>query len=197
MLPLREAQFCGLVRAPDWQAWLGEHVPDLLEDLRTFLKSGKGCRANKEKMLAIREVIYSKGLGDKFEQFVVHRYPLLVARTDQQAPACTRRQPKQDTLPVLPIPLASRNPKLNKHSVFKVYRPDLLSFPHKLIIQHQNRVELQKQVADFTKRMAGVSIVYIDDTAYIEYLLPKFADVASKLPEKMYETKMFQKPASH
>jgi hypothetical protein len=193
MLPLRETQFCGLVRAVEWQAWLGEHAPDLLESLRIFLKSGKGCRANKERMLAIREVLYARGLGERFEQFVIHRYPLLVAREDPQAPACVR-QPRQDIFPVLPIPLASRNPKLNKHGVFKAYRPELLSFPHKLIIQHQNRDELQKQVADFTKRMVGVSVITIDDTAYIEYVLPKFADVAAKLPEKMYETKMFQKP---
>ena len=188
MLKLRESQFCNLSRAAEWQAWLGEHAPDLLTDLKAFLRSGKGCKVNKEKMLVLREEIYKRNLGEKFEQLIIHRYPLLILR-EEPPQTCKVQVPKQNVAPVLPIPLASRNPSLNKHGVFKVYRPEMLSFPQKLIIQNKDKGLLQHQVDEFTKSMTGVSTLIIDDTAYIEYLLPKFADVASKLPEKLYETK--------
>jgi len=192
MLKLRENQFCALVRSAEWQAWLGEHAPDVLKDLRSFLIGGQGCRANREKMLAVREELYRKDLGQKFEQFITHRFPLLVVRDEPPQPA-QKQISRQNTHPSVPIPLSSRNPKLNKHGVFKIYRPEMLSFPHKLIIQNENRAELEEQVREFSQRMIGVSFVIIEDTAYIEYLQPKFADVLAKLPDHLYETKAYLK----
>jgi hypothetical protein len=192
MLPLRESQFCALIRAAEWRAWLGEHAPDLSNDLKAFLDGGHGCRANQEKMLAIREALYKRDLGIKFEQFVTHRYPMLVLRDDPPRPA--QRMPRQNVAPALPIPLESRDARLNKHNIFKHYRPDQLSFPHKVIISHPDKQELQRRVNAFTKQMVGVHVLYIDDTAYIEYLLPKFKDVVAALPDSMYETKARRNP---
>jgi hypothetical protein len=190
MLKLKESQFCGLSRAADWLLWLKDNALDLYEDLRTFHKMGRGCKANRERMMFIRDSLYKRSLGEKFEQFVMMRYPNLIVR--EELPPVPTRQTRQNTAPVLPIPLQSRNVKLNKHNVFRFYRPEMLTFPHKVIIQNNNKEELERLVREFTGKMIGVNILTIDDTAYIEYLLPKFVDVIPKLTPQMYETKAYR-----
>jgi hypothetical protein len=68
----------------------------------------------------------------------------------------------------------------------------MLTFLHKVIIQNNNKEELERLVREFTGKMIGVNILTIDDTAYIEYLLPKFVDVIPKLTPQMYETKAYR-----
>jgi hypothetical protein len=188
MLQLRQAQFCGLSKTNIWTGWLKIHAPDLLDELYKTQRSGKGCRANREMMLLIKNKLYERGLGDKFEALIAQKFPFIVDRKKDQP----RAQPVQKVITLLPVPPASKGIHLNKHNVFTVYRPDLLTFPHKLIIQDANKAERERKVSEFTTNKIGVNIVTIDDTAYIEYLLSKFADVLPKIQPTMYETKTYQ-----
>ena len=85
---------------------------------------------------------------------------------------------------------------LNRHDVFKMYRPDILSFPQKLIIVDHPK-NLYDRVQRFTQDKLAVDYIIIEDHAYIEYFDMKYAAVIDKIPREnrdiyLYRLKMRQ-----
>jgi len=77
-LELHISQYCALANSKDFHAWLKETADDLMADLEATLKSRRGCRVNKEKMLEIYKSLYERHLGDSFEKFIKERFPFLI-----------------------------------------------------------------------------------------------------------------------
>jgi len=186
MLKLKESQFCGMSRSKAWLEWIAAAAKDLHDDLVQTHKSGRGCRANREKMLSLRKALYDRGMGSRFEEFILKTFPFLIEREEPKQQQATV---VHKTVQSLPVPSQSKDHRLNKHKIFKYYRPDLLKFPHQLIIQDGDPKELERKVKEFVSDKIGVEILVIEDTAYIEYVMPKFADVLSKMSPKLYEIK--------
>jgi len=189
-LEIKTSSFCGLSRSKDWQAWLGAEAPDLLADLTKTLKSGQGCRANSDKMMEIYFDLQKRNKQDALDAFLKRRFPWLIKGEAPKSP------PPRTTPPVLPKTNSKDWNALNKHGVFKTYRPDILSFPRKLIIIDHHE-KLYNRVHRFIINKLAVDYFIIDNYAYIEYFEPKDAGIVDKIPKNQrdiykYRQKMAQ-----
>lgn len=164
-LEVKVKQFCALSRSKPWQIWLGQNAPDLLEELQEVLKK-YSCNKNKQKMVEIYNKIYELGLGARFESFIKNKYPVLISKSTKQV---EKKNFKKKII----------TDDINKHGVFKSYRPELLSFPQKTILVGNN---LEDRVRFFIRDKTSVDYVIIEDRAYIEYFNLKYSDVARKVP---------------
>jgi len=179
-MKVKTGTFCSLARHADWQAWLKIVAPKLLQDLENTINSHKGCRANSNKMMDIYHDLYKTGHGKKFEDFITQRFPWLIE--DQTKPTPSQIKKKITTIKkkgYISQPNPTNYNELNKHKVFNFYRPNILSFPQKLILTGDN---LFDRVHDFIKNKIGVDYIILDDTAYIEYFEQKHTDVVDKIP---------------
>ena len=178
---------CGISQSTDWQHWLGETDPELHSDLMLTLSKKRGCRTNSNKMKEIYVKLYDRGHGSSFEDFITRRFPWLIKSHE---PA----RPKQATKPFKALKPVKKQPKLttqqaedlNKHKVFKDYRPNILSFPQKLIISG-NPNNLQRRVQAFTRDKLAVDWIIIEDRAYIEYFKPQHAALVDRIPREKRE----------
>lgn len=175
---IKTAHFCGLSSATDFRNWLKGISPELYDDLVNA--PVKGCRAKQEKMIQIKEKLYAASKGPELESFIQRRYPYMIT----QAPPPVKEAPKHFEPPK---PKLVEQPKqtdhidnLNKHKVFKHYRPDLLTFPHKYIIVG-DPATLPDLIKAFTVDKVGVDSVIVDNHAYIEYFTRRYSDVAEKI----------------
>lgn len=181
---LRISNFCGLSRNQDWHTFLGEVAPDILKNLQAFLKANTGCKDAKDKMLQIYRDLYSKGLGNTFEDFIRKRFPYIIEFDDQPPPKAQRVRPKQKLIPPS---------GMNRHGVFKTYKPSVLTFPHKLILVDNDTNRLLKKVKEFLIDKVPIDYIVIGDTAYIEYLQKKYSDIVSQIPDSAKEIQQFRK----
>jgi len=136
-------------------------------------------------MIDIYKQLYSRNLGNQFEDFIRRRFPYIVESDDiklQRRPK--RTSPKKKSLP----PSA-----MNKHGVFKSYKPGILSFPHKLILVDSNSEQLVKRVKDFLADKVKIDYLIIGDTAYIEYLMKKYEDILHQIPQNAREIEQFRR----
>jgi hypothetical protein len=202
-MELRVSSFCGISRNPDWHAFLQQIAPDLLSELISFLKVNSGCRSARIKMLEIYKHLYERGKGSEFETFVKRRFPFMVELNTSE-----KVQQKIETQPLKPptkvptqLPIKTKQPDdralalkalLEKHGVFRSYKPEILTFPHKLIIRNQDPNELIKIVKEFLSDKITIDYVIIGDTAYIEYLLTKHKDMESKIPQSSREIAQYK-----
>lgn len=188
-MKLKTSHFCGLSSASDWRNWLKSVALDLYDELVNAPK--KGCKANQEKMVDIHRSLIKRGLQSKLEDFLRQRFPYVIEEDDHS------------TLNVLkPVAVTPTKPveghieSMNKHKVFRSYRPDILSFPHKYIIAG-DPTTLKERVKTFTFDKVGVDILIIEDHAYIEYFHKRYSDVVEKIPQEnrdlwIYRQKMKQ-----
>lgn len=182
--------FCGISQSEDWQNWLAEIDEELHADLMITLNQRKGCRTNSNKMKEIYVKLYENGNGLAFEDFITRRFPWLIKSHKQVQPKIDQ-QPTQTTKPTKPL-IPQEAADLNKHQVFKAYRPNILSFPQKLIISG-NPSNLQKHIQTFCRDKLAVDWIIIEDRAYIEYFLPKFANLISRFPREKREIYQYRK----
>lgn len=179
---IKTGHFCGLSSASDFRTWLKTTAPDLYDELANA--PIKGCKSKQEKMISIKEQLYSRGKGSDLETFIQKRYPYMVAHTPLP--------PKNPSKQYIEHKRKTENKSidhietLNKHKVFKHYRPDLLTFPHKYIITG-DPAKLADLVKDFITDKVGVDFIIIDDHAYIEYFPRRFSDVAAKMKPEIRE----------
>lgn len=179
---IKTGHFCGLSSATEFRNWLKATAPDLHDELINV--PTKGCRSKQEKMVSIKDQLYARGKGAALETFIQKRYPYMVVQTPlppknpskQYLESKQKKETKEkdEAKPIIHIE------KFNKHKVFKHYRPDLLTFPHKYIIIG-DPAKLGDLVKDFVADKVGVDTLIIDDHAYIEYFPRRFSDVAIKV----------------
>lgn len=179
---IKTGHFCGLSSATDFRNWLKGIAPELYDDLVNA--PAKGCRAKSERMIQIKEKLYTVGKGLELEAFIQRRYPYMI----EQSPSPVKEVPKQYLEVIKSKP--STEPKqidhidsLNKHKVFRRYRPDLLTFPHKYIIVG-DPATLPELIKAFTLDKVGVDSVIVDDHAYIEYFTKRYSDIAEKIKQE-------------
>jgi hypothetical protein len=184
---IKTNSFCAISRNSDWQAWLRETAPDLLEDLLKTINGNKGCKANSAKMVEVYHALYQRGHGTKFEDFISRRFPYIVEGQTRvqhldKTPA-SKAPPPPTNLPTKKV-ITQYTPvdfeALNKHKVFRSYRPDILSFPQKhIIIDQPDR--LTHLVHEFAKDKIGVDYIIIEDRAYIEYFESRHGATVNKV----------------
>jgi hypothetical protein len=170
-MEIKIGHFCGLSSSSSFRNWLKNQAADLY-DLITNTQL-KGCRSKQEKMIDIKNKLYERGKGQLLEAFIKDNYPYMIDNFKE-------KQEKQQKQIVLTNKPQIDRSEINKHSVFKTYRPDLLTFPHKYIIIDDQKTILSK-VKDFIKDKVGVDYIIIDDHAYIEYFNKRYSDVVSKI----------------
>lgn len=179
---IKTGSFCGLSRSEDFQRWLQAIAKDLHADLLTVVKSAKGCRANSNKMMDIYFELNSRGLEPNLITFLKRRFPWVLKEVEKPQ--------KREQLQHIKVEqqlkrkaTANNWESLNKHKVFSRYRPDILSFPQKLILTG-NPNSLYNKVQEFSKDKLAVDYLIIEDHAYIEYFEMKYAAVIDKIPRE-------------
>jgi len=173
-MKLRLSSFCGLSRNPEWQEFLKAIAPNLHAELNNFLRTNAGCKGAKDKMLDVYKKIYVLGKGDALEDFIRRRFSYMIeGESTQKAKKIIKHRQVQKKKAEL---------DLNKHKVFRRYQPSLLTFPHKRIIVESNSKLLLDKVRAFLNDKIEIDYIVLEDHAYIEYLLPKYAHMQDKLP---------------
>lgn len=179
MAEIKTSAFCGLSRSDDWQNWLKVVASDLHQDLLSVVSAGKGCRANTNKMMDIYFELNKRGLEPQLITFLKRRFPWIVKDTEQVQPQRVLKPIAKKTQ------LVEQQPRdwnaLNKHNVFMLYRPDILSFPQKLIIVDEPAL-IYGRVQAFIKNKLAVDYIIVENYAYIEYFDAKYAAVIDKIP---------------
>lgn len=183
---LKIDQFCGLSSAPDFRNWLKSIAPDLLDSL--INNPNKGCKANQEKMIEIHRILYDRKLEKQFEDFIGKRYPYLVIKDNYK----TSTPSFKPAAALVATPVEGHIEGMNKHGVFRHYRPDLLTFPHKYIMAG-NPDTLQERVKRFIVDKLGVDYIILDDYAYIEYFPRRYADIINQIKPEDREIYSFRK----
>lgn len=186
MLRLKIDQFCGLSGAPDFRDWLKSVAPDLLNALLN--NPNKGCKANQEKMIEIHRVLYDRKLEKQFETFISKRYSYLIIKEKSQPSKHSYRPASAFIIE----PVIGHIDSMNKHGVFKHYRPDLLAFPHKYIMVGDPKW-LPTRIKKFIADKLGVDYIILDDYAYIEYFPRRYADVMNQIKPEDREIYAFRK----
>ena len=136
-------------------------------------------------MVDIYKKLYSMGKGNRFEDFIRRRFPYIIESDDKPAPRIPKRV-KAKKPSIMPRPMA------DKHGVFKRYKPELLTFPQKLIISDSNKESLIARIKDFLKDKVKIDYIVLGDTAYIEYVLKKYEDVIGQIPDHAKEIQQFR-----
>jgi hypothetical protein len=194
---IKSSSFCGLSRAKDWQNWLKNVAPDLHKDLLKVVDSGKGCRANSNKMMDIYFTLHKRGLEPQLETFLKRRFPWIIKPPEEPTRKQIRKKVNKVKAAEANRPRKHMNwETINKHNVFLSYRPDILSFPQKHIIIADPKF-IYDQVQSFVANKLAVDYLIIDDHAYIEYFEPKYVAVVARIPREArdiykYRIKMLQ-----
>lgn len=182
-MEIKVGHFCGLSSSTLFRNWLKKASLQLY-DLIVNTQS-KGCRSKQEKMIEVKNKLYAMGKGPDLEEFIRTNYPYMVLKdepTKAKLPQSITVTEKQ----------TNHIENINTHKVFKTYRPDLLTFPHKYIIV-DNPQSLQDKINAFIKDKVGVDYLIIDDHAYIEYFNKRYSDVVSKIKDEDREIWQFRK----
>ena len=180
---LKKAQFCALSRQPDFKSWLKDIAPDLYDQLLLTQKKSS-CKANSEHMLIIYTKLYERNVGNDLETFLRRRFPMVIDEAPRQhvisTPAQEQRQTNIQNLSI-------NSESLNKHKVFKSYKPTLLTFPQKKIIYNANPQQLLAITNEFLQNKISVDYIILEDRAYIEYFEQKFAAIADRIKKESRE----------
>lgn len=189
-----QGRFCTLSGNKDWQEWLKKEDSELYSDLMKTRMSGRGCNANKEKMKQIYSLLYAKGKGESFEKLIQQRFSYLMLDNDvKNKDALIAKVPLQQPKPVSQVKIPPRilaptnTENLNKHKVFSSYRPNILSFPKKMIFVNSNKDQLEAIVKHFLKDKTAFDYIIIDDRAYVEYFNLENQEEADKIPKESRE----------
>ena len=178
--------FCSISRNPDWHDFLERVAPEILKELMVFIRANKSCRTAKTKMIEIYKKLYSMGLGGQFEDFVKRRFPYIVEGDDPKPKAARKAYVPTEKRIVPPQ-------RLNKHGVFKSYNPRILTFPHKLVLTNDNSEDLLAETKRFMRDKISTDYLILENVAYIEYLLPKYKDIANQIPPDGWEIENFRR----
>lgn len=176
-MKLKISHFCGLSSSSDWRAWLKSVALDLYDGLVNAPK--KGCKANQEEMIKIHQALIKRGLQSKLETFIRQRFAYVIDEDDHST--INVLKPAKALEPAKPV--VGHIESMNKHKVFRSYRPDILSFPHRYIIVGEPST-LKERVKTFIYDKVGVDTLIIDDHAYIEYFHKRYSDVVEKIPQE-------------
>lgn len=158
---LRNQQFCALSKEQRFQSWLYTTAPDLHKDLVAHLEVSRSCTANAVKMTEIQGKLEQRNHIESMIRFLRKEFPHAIEEV------------------VLPdktpsIPTSRQLTEAMKTEVFAYYRPALLTFPQKLILENEDPDALRRDVLAFIAGRLGTDYIIIGQRAYIEYFKLKY-----------------------
>jgi hypothetical protein len=163
---VKTKQYCSLSKNQKWQSWLQSVSQELYDDLMNHHLANHGCKSNHIKMMEIQRKLNAKKLLPSMVQFLLKEFPNTVEEV--KTPTV---KPK-----VKPIKISN-----DDKGVFGYYNPKLLTFPQKIIIENDNKEELERQVHDFCKDKIDTDYLIIGNKAYIEYFRLKYSKESKKI----------------
>lgn len=190
-----QSQFCSLSGDGKFQQWLKIADNALYEELMETRRTGRGCRANSEKMRHVYAQLYQHSKGDQLEAFISKNYPSLIVRDREDTKGVPTYRPAP---PMLRAPRRQKiisptnTESLNKHKVFGSYRPHIMTFPQKRILVNSNRRQLEASVRQFLQGKMSTDYIIIEDRAYIEFFDAKFTREAAKIPQEHREIHQYR-----
>jgi hypothetical protein len=143
----------------------------------SHLSLSKSCRSNSEKMSIIQKELEKRGKMVDMINFLRKEFPIVIESGDVT-----------NTLTVT-IRRSSNPGRL----VFAHYNPELLTFPHKLIMENTDQQQLIKDVKDFCSNHFGTDYVIAGTMAYIEYFPMKYENEVLKVKPDIREITLFRK----
>lgn len=162
-----------------------------------YLQSGAiGCKARAERMTHIYNKLYERGKGTEFENFILDKFPYVIDRGSDVKPQLNphKHMKAKISRPAVKHPKQKTNSEnMNKHGVFRTYKPEILSFPQKRIIVNDDRKQLEAQVSSFIKDKFGVDHVIVEDRAYIEYFEARYKGVVEKVEKNKRDIYLYKK----
>lgn len=161
---IKDSQFCALSKDSQFRTWLSNNAQDLFIDLRKHLEVSTSCLSNKKKMIEIKDELFKRGIEDKLIEFLRSVYPTIISVSYSQSKISNTAIKINDM------------DKLNKHKVFKFFKPGFLTFPHKFIMADSNSDNLYARIKRFIKDKISVDYIVIGDRAYIEYFESKYVN---------------------
>jgi hypothetical protein len=194
-MELRTSAFCSLARSADWQVFLDDIAPDLCRDLKHTIKTSKGCRANSNKMMEIYFELDKRGLKNDLEVFLKRRFPWIIKHSGAISHKSVQKIAKETQVEQVVEKSAKNWNNLNKHGVFRMYRPDVLSFPQKFILIGTPET-LYGNVQEFIRNKLAVDYIIIENYAYIEYFDAKYATVVDRIPRESREIYKYRQKLS-
>lgn len=176
-------RFCGLSRREDFQNWLKSISSEHYEELMSFLKLGKSCGDNKNKMEKIYEKLINENRSNLMISFLSKNYPHMLIYDNKDV----HKKEKIDIKKVKrPVNLSMED--LNFHKVFQRYMPGLMLIPHQMIFIDNDRHSLEGRITEFTRMKVQTDYLILQGPVffhgYIEYFERKFATEASKFQNK-------------
>jgi len=180
---LNTSKFCALSRNSDFNKWLKDTASDLHSTLVRVRKT-PGCKSNREYMMIIYRDLYKRGKGEELETFIKSRFSYLIEKEIEAkfpgVPVQTVDKIRPKSLKKIPF----KNEEMNKHKVFKIYKPSMLMFPQKRILMDDSGELLLKLVKKFLSDKIGSDFIIIENRAYIEYFDQKYATINDKIKKE-------------
>ncbi len=169
-MKIKTNEFCHLSSVPAFQSWLFAMDAGLHTSLKNHLRQGKGCAANRAKMIEIlSKLLESPDSSKKLQIFLSSQFPHMIERSVVQDPPNLK----------------------NKHKVFEHYDPSLNTIPRRRIITKIEAAEAGADFNTFVNDFCSLQVVakhiIIDDRAYIEYLPPELDYLRDEIPEKNWQ----------
>jgi hypothetical protein len=188
-LQVDQGRFCSLSSNRDWQNWLRDNDEALYNDLMKTRAAGRGCNANKEKMKQIYANLYERGKGDALEGLIKQRFAYLIVGGSGGVALPSKVQekvaPKTPKIaPPVKVWAPTNASNLNKHGVFEAYRPNILTFPKKMIFVNPSRTQLEAIVKHFLRDKISFDFIIVDDRAYVEYFESSQQTEAGRIPRE-------------
>lgn len=150
---LKIQQFCSLSTSSAFQAWLYKYDHNLYSDFISKLHKSGGCSDNSVIMKNLLDKIVDNGGSDAIYNFLSVQFPFVINKTVENS----------------------------THSIFKDYIPDVLTYPHRIILSGENLESKVKYIVDGKLKY---DYIIIDDVAYIEYLDITESSLVDKIPHK-------------
>jgi len=167
-------KFCILATSPSWQSWLYNYNTGLYDSFLAKLRVSAGCNANREIMAdVLRKIDRLNGEGDLFDFLSVY-HPDVIQED------ITTEQIRSDS------------ESFDVHNVFEVYKPDIITYPHRIIFVGSPD-DLRQQIKEFIADKIKHDFIIIDDRAYIEYLTKSDLKIVDQIPEKNWQITTYRK----
>lgn len=182
---IRTQQFCSLSKEAHWQNWLYTVAVDLHKDLMEHIEKSTSCRTNHIKMMEIHAKLEQRKLVHNMVKFLRKNYPHTVEEV-------------ADVESDSPIPFAPPSKileSITEKEVFAHYKPGLLTFPQKAVMENDDVDALKRDVHNFLATMINGDYIIIGNRAYVEYFKLKFSKESQEI--KLHDREVYQYRVKH
>jgi hypothetical protein len=188
-MKIDQRKFCGLSKSKNFQSFLRENYPILFQGLIEHLQQGKGCGANKNKMIEIYKEIEKVDGIPKLVEFLQNVNPSSVVV--ENPISINDKNPVVSSTLINPyVAFEARSSsdlfhKLNIHNVFDIFKPGVFMIPQRMIVFDITREGCANKVVNFIRNKINTDYVILKGPkywhGYIEYFEPQHNEEAKKI----------------